>query len=120
MLVHAGDTSRRRGSAADGAHLAADTFADIYAPDSTRGLSTATVRIDGITSLQDYAGLLNELDSLSMVRGIGVGEIDGATVRLDLTLRGDLDLLRRIAMLTPRLRPATALDPGAPQFVYLP
>ena len=120
MLVHAGDTSRRRGSAADGAHLAADTFADIYAPDSTRGLSTATVRIDGVTSLQDYAGLLNELDSLSMVRGIGVGEIDGATVRLDLTLRGDIELLRRIAMLTPRLRPATASDPGAPQFVYLP
>jgi uncharacterized protein len=119
-LLHAGDASRRRGSAADGAHLAADTFADIYAPASTRGLSTATVRIGGVESLQAYAGLLDELDSLSMVRGIGVGELDGATVRLSLTLRGDLELLRRIAMLTPRLRPASGGDPGAPQFVYLP
>jgi hypothetical protein len=120
MVVHAGDARKRRGSAADGAHLAADTFADIYAPDSTRGLSTATVRIGGVESLQAYAGLLSELDSLSLVRGIGVSEIDGDTVRLDLTLRGDLELLRRIAMLTPRLRPANASDPAAPQFVYLP
>ena len=119
-LVHAGDASRRRGSAEDGAHLAADTFADIYAPASTRGLSTVAVRIGGVESLQAYAGLLDELESLSMVRGIGVGELDGATLRLSLTLRGDLELLRRIAMLTPRLRPAPEGDPGAPQFVYLP
>jgi hypothetical protein len=119
-LVHAGDASRRRGSAADGAHLAADTFADIYAPASTRGLSTATVRVGGVESLQAYAGLLDELDSLSMVRGIGVDGLDGATVSLSLTLRGDLELLRRIAMLTPRLRPSAGGDPGAPQFVYLP
>jgi len=55
-----------------------------------------------------------------MVRGIGVGELDGATLRLSLTMRGDLELLRRIAMLTPRLRPAPIEEPGAPQFVYLP
>jgi hypothetical protein len=78
------------------------------------------VRIGGVESLQAYAGLLDELESLSMVRGIGVGELDGATLRLSLTLRGDLELLRRIAMLTPRLRPAPGGDPGAPQFVYLP
>jgi hypothetical protein len=70
--------------------------------------------------LQAYAALLNELDALSMVRSIGVVEVDGATVRLDLTLRGDLELLRRVAMLTGSLRPASSSDPGAPQFVYVP
>jgi hypothetical protein len=55
-----------------------------------------------------------------MVRSIGVVEVDGATVRLDLTLRGDLELLRRVAMLTGSLRPASSSDPGAPQFVYVP
>lgn len=55
-----------------------------------------------------------------MVRGIGVGALDGATLRLSLTLRGDVELLRRIATLTPRLRPAPGEEPGAPQFVYLP
>jgi hypothetical protein len=79
-----------------------------------------TVRIGGVESLQAYAGLLDELESLSMVRGIGVGELDGATLRLRLTLRGDLELLRRIAMLMPKLRPAQGGDPGALQFVYLP
>lgn len=119
-LAHAGDTWRRRGPAGDGAHLAADAYAAMYAPDSTRGLSVATVRVGGVESLQAYAALLNELDSLSMVRSIGVVEVDGATVRLDLTLRGDLELLRRVAMLTGSLRPASSSDPGAPQFVYVP
>jgi hypothetical protein len=39
---------------------------------------------------------------------------------VDLTLRGDLELLRRVALLTPTLRPASSADAGAPQFVYLP
>ena len=119
-LAHAGDTTRRRGPATEGAHLAADVYAAIYAPDSTRGVSTATVRIAGIDTLQAYAGLLNELDALSMVRGIGVAQVDGATLQLNLILRGDLDLLRRIALLAPGLRPAAAADPGAPDFVYQP
>ena len=120
MLVHLGDSARRRGTAADAAHFAADTFAGIYAPDSTRGLSTVSVRVDGVGSLGDYAGLMKELEALSMVRGVAVDEIQGSTVRLDLTLRGDLALLRRVAMLTPTLRPTEASDPAAPQFMYVP
>ncbi len=118
-LVHAGESLHRRGSIADGAHLAADSYAEIYAPPSTRGLSTVDVRIDGVESLAAYVGLMNELESLSMVRGIAVHEVDRATVRLGLTLRGDLALLRRVALLTPKLRPASGTDASAPQFVYL-
>jgi hypothetical protein len=120
LLVHAADSARRRGSAADGAHLAADTFAATYAPDSTRSLSTVSVRVDGVGSLQAYAGLMKELEALSMVRGVAVDEIQGSTVRLDLILRGDLELLRRIAALTPTLKPTEASDPAAPQFIYVP
>lgn len=119
-LVHAGDSSQRRGSAADGAHLAADSYASLYATAATRGLTTVSVRIDGVESLQAYAGLMQVLESLSLVREIAVSEVDRATVRLTLTLRGDLELLRRVAMLTPSLRPATTADPAGPQFVYLP
>lgn len=119
-LVHAGDRSQRRGSAADGAHLAADTFAALYATAATRSLTTVNVRIDGVESLQAYAGLMQVLESLSLVREVAVSEVDRASVRLTLTLRGDLELLRRVAMLTPSLRPATTSDPAGPQFVYLP
>jgi hypothetical protein len=118
-VVHAGQAARRRGSIADGAHLAADTYADRYAPASTRGLSTATVRVDGIDTLQAYAGLMDELESLSLVRRVVVDEVDRASVRLSLTLRGDLELLRRIAPLTPALRPISASD-GASDFLYQP
>jgi hypothetical protein len=120
LLMHAGDSAHRRGSGADAAHFAADTFAAIYAPDSTRGLSTTSVLIDGVGSLQAYAGLKQELEALSMVRGLAVNEIQGSTVRLDLTLRGDLALLRRIATLTSTLRPTEASDARAPQFMYQP
>jgi hypothetical protein len=119
-LVHAGQSAQRRGTIADGAHLAADSFADRYAPASTRGESIATVRVDGVDGLQAYAGLMQELESLSMVRKVAVSEVDRATVRLQLTLRGDLELLRRIAALTPSLRPTGGSDPGAPDFVYEP
>jgi hypothetical protein len=120
VVVHAGQVVRRRGSAAEALNLAADTYADIYAPPSTRGVSTASIRIDGVESLQAYAGLLQELESLSIVRGIAVTEVDRSVVRVDLTLRGDLELLRRVALLTPTLRPASSADAAAPQFVYLP
>jgi uncharacterized protein len=120
MVAHLGQVARRRGSAVDGVNLTADTYADIYAPPSTRSLSTASVRIDGIESLQSYAGLLQELESLSIVRGIAVTEVNRSVVRVDLTLRGDLELLRRVALLTPTLRPASSADAAAPQFVYLP
>ena len=120
LLVHAADRARRRGSASDGAHLAADSFAATYAPDSTHGLSTASVRVDGVGSLQAYAGLMKELEALSMVRGVSVDEIQGSTVRLTLSLRGDLELLRRVAALTPTLKPTEASDPAAPQFMYVP
>jgi hypothetical protein len=119
-VVHAGQVARRPGSAAEGVNLAADTYADIYAPASTRGVSTASVRIDGVESLRAYAGLLQELGSLSIVRGIAVTEVERSVVRVDLTLRGDLELLRRVALLTPTLRPASSADAAAPQFVYLP
>jgi uncharacterized protein len=119
-LVHAGRVAQRRGSIADGAHLAADSFADRYAPASTLGLSTATVRVDGIDTLQAYAGLMDELESLSLVRRVVVAEVDRASVRLLLTLRGDLELLRRIALLTPALRPTVGAGDGAPDFVYQP
>jgi hypothetical protein len=119
-LYHAGETSQRRGSFADGAHLGADSLAAVYAPDSTRGLSTVTVRIDGVDTLSAYAGLLQLLESLSLVREVAVTEVDRASVRLVLTMRGDLPLLRRVAMLTPNLRPASSTDADGPQFVYLP
>jgi hypothetical protein len=51
-----------------------------------------------------YAGLLEYLKSLSLVRNVEVVEMAGGVVTLKLAVRGDLDLLRRIAAMDDRLQ----------------
>jgi hypothetical protein len=57
------------------------------------------------------------------VRAVGVSELEGKVVSLDLTLRGDLEQLRRIAALDTHLVSAAAADAGSarpPDFDYVP
>jgi uncharacterized protein len=120
---HDGRTAEARGSAQAGIHLAADTLAARYAPASTRSSSSLSLRIGGMDDLADYAGLLEYLRSLSLVRDVEVESLDGAVVRLRMVVRGDRELLGRIAALDGRLQPGAAADAGAEpavDFVYQP
>jgi hypothetical protein len=103
-----GQSARVTGSFADGIDLAADSLAARYAPPSTRGTSSITVRIGGIGDVRAYAGLIEYLKSLSLVRAIAVEEMTEQAVTLRLALRGDVELLRRIAALDGRLQSAAA------------
>lgn len=105
-----GRPAQGRGSLQDGINLAADTLAARYAPASTRSLATLSIRVGGVEGVRAYAGLLEYLESLSMVRQVSVEELAGGTVRLGVTLRGDLGQLRRIAALDGRLQPASDVD----------
>jgi hypothetical protein len=117
-----GSGARVDGPVAAGADLAADVLAARYAPPSTRGNSTATLRIGGIGDVRDYAGLLDYLGSLSLVRAVAVRDVDGGTVGLDVTLRGDVELLGRIAALGEHLGPPPPDASAGPavNFVYRP
>jgi len=120
-FTHDGRTAQARGSAQAGIHLAADTLAARYAPASTRSSSSLSLRIGGMDDLADYAGLLEYLRSLSLVRDVEVESLDGAVVRLRMVVRGDRELLGRIAALDGRLQPGAAADAGAEpevDFVY--
>ena len=121
---HAGQTARGQGGPATGLGLAADTLAARYAPGSTRGVSTVPVRIGGLDGVRSYAALTTYLDGLSLVRGVSVRELSGSTVLLDLSVRGDLELLRRIFALDGRLTPAARTEAATPQeapdFVWQP
>ena len=79
------------------------------------------MRVGGIGDVRAYAGLLDYLDSLSMVRAVTVRDVRDQTVGLEVTLRGDLELLGRIAALGERLAPAPG-DGNSPavDFVYRP
>jgi hypothetical protein len=118
-----GQSVRGDGSLSDGVDLAADTLAARYAPLSSRGTSTVGIRVGGIKDVRAYAGLLDYLESLSLVRGVDVSGLSGQVVSLDVTLRGDLGLLRRVVALDSRLSPASAAEADgapAPDFDYTP
>lgn len=122
-FAHEGRSTAMRGSAEEAIHFAADTLAARYAPASTRSTSDLTLRVDGMDDLADYSGLLAYLDGLSLVRGVEVDALDGTVITLSLTVRGDRELLGRVAALDGRLRPvASGGDSAAPvvDFVYSP
>jgi hypothetical protein len=113
-----GESAARRGSVAEGGHLAADTLASRYATPSTRNVARDSVLIGGITGLDAYAGVVAYLESLSMVRHVDVEEASGSSMRLGVTMRGDRELLRRVVALGDTLRPGAG--DGGVEFTYAP
>ena len=104
-------------------NLAADALAGIFAPPSTRSTSRLVLRIGGIDGLSSYAGLLAYLGSLSLVSDVQVDALEGSVVDVRMALRGDRELLARIASLDGRLQPVPTVPEGAPagaDFVYRP
>jgi hypothetical protein len=104
---HADLRNQGQGGPQAGVDLAADALASRYAPASTQGLNTVPVCVGGVSDVQSYAGLLEYLQTLSLVRAVAVEELSGSNACLKLSVRGDLDLLRRIAAFDARLQPGT-------------
>jgi len=122
-FTYAGRTLQGRGTAEDGVNLAADALAGIFAPPSTRSTSRLVLRIGGIDGLSSYAGLLAYLGSLSLVSDVQVDALDGSVVDVRMAVRGDRELLARIASLDGRLQPVPSVPEGASagaDFVYRP
>lgn len=112
------------GSLDEGVHLAADTFARIYAA-SGSSLDSVMVEISGIGNLNSYASTLNYLEGMTLVRGVALEQVTGDTMRFKLAVRGDAATLRRALALDGKLVPLaqSADDPAAAgrlQFRYQP
>jgi hypothetical protein len=123
VFTEGGRSARGDGGLQQGVDLAADSLAARYAPASSRGVSTIGIRVGGIEDVRAYARLVDYLEALSLVRAVGVAGLEDSVVSLDLTLRGDLEQLRRITALDTHLVPATATGTqGAPpaDFDYVP
>ena len=101
---HGGETVQGRGTLADGIHLAADTLAARYAPPSSRGTSTLVLRVKGMDDLRRYTGVLGYLESMSLVRRVAVEALEGDVLRLRVAVRGDRELLGRVAALEGKLK----------------
>jgi uncharacterized protein len=96
----------------DGVHLAADTFARVFAA-SGSSLGSVIVEVAGISDLNAYAATLNYLEGMTLVRGVALEQVTGDRMRFRLAVRGDAATLRRAIALDHRLVPTDAADGAA-------
>lgn len=113
-----------QGTLEEGVHLAADTFAGIYAA-SGSSLDSVALEISGIENLNAYAATLNYLENMTVVRNVALEQVAGDTLHFRVAVRGDAAQLKRALALDSKLVPL--MSGGAPgssaqrlQFRYRP
>lgn len=111
-LLSKDGAAQATGGIEDGVHLAADTFARVFAASAT-SLGSVVVEVGGISNLDAYAATLNYLEGMTLVRGVALEQVSGDKMRFRLAVRGDAATLRRAIALDHRLVPIAAPD-GSP------
>lgn len=101
-LVSSEGSSQTSGGLEEGVHLAADTFARVFAA-SGSSLGSVLVEVAGIGNLDAYAATLNYLEGMTLVRAVAVEQVAGDTMRFKLAVRGDAATLRRAIALDNKL-----------------
>jgi hypothetical protein len=105
------------GGLEDGVHLAADTFARVFAA-SGSNLGSVIVEVAGISDLNSYAATLNYLEGMTLVRGVALEQVTGEKMRFRLAVRGDAATLRRAIALDHRLVPQDAADGATDRLAF--
>lgn len=101
-VVSSEGASQVSGGMDEGVHLAADTFARVFAA-SASSLGNVVVEVSGIGDLDAYASTLNYLEGMTLVRAVALEQVSGDTMRFKLAVRGDAATLRRAIALDSRL-----------------
>jgi BMFP domain-containing protein YqiC len=72
--------------------------------------------------MRRYLGVIDYLESLSLVRRVEVEALEGDLLRLRVTVRGDRDLFGRVVALEAKLLPAVrGADPAeGADFIFEP
>src|SRR5262245_38654037 len=87
-LISRDGAAQATGGVDDGVHLAADTFARVFAASAT-SLGSVVVEVGGISNLDAYAATLNYLEGMTLVRGVALEQVTGEKMRFRLAVRGD-------------------------------
>jgi hypothetical protein len=103
-LISNDGATQTSGSIEDGVHLAADSFARVFAA-SGSSLGNVLVEVSGIGDLDAYAATLNYLEAMTLVRAVALEQVSGDTMRFKLAVRGDAATLRRAIALDSKLVP---------------
>jgi hypothetical protein len=108
-LISREGAAQASGGVDAGVHLAADTFARVFAAQAS-SLGSVVVEVGGISNLDAYAATLNYLEGMTLVRGVALEQVTGEKMRFRLAVRGDAATLRRAIALDHRLVPLDAAD----------
>lgn len=114
-FVGAGGSRQGAGGLDVGANLAADRYAELYASTAAARPSAVDVTVVGIDTAARYAEAVRYLQSLAVVRSLGVRQVGGDEVSFRLTIRGDLDVLVHAVNAGGRLEQAATVT-GEPVF----
>ena len=100
---------------AEGMHEVADRFAARFAMRGAAAASSrASIAVEGVERVEDYARLLRYLSSIDIVETVQVERVEGARVRFVLEARGGRAALAELISLGRTLSPEeSALDPAA-------
>jgi len=104
-FVGPGGAERVRGDLGEGVHLAADRLAARYASTEAGRRDEIDVVVAGIGSAARYAEATRYLESLPVVRGVGVREVRSDSIVFRVAVRGGLESLRRAAIAGDRMIP---------------
>lgn len=92
-FVGPGGSRQGTGGLEVGVELAADRYVALYASTAAARPSEVDITVVGIDSASRYAEAVRYLESLAVVRSLGVREAGGDAVSFRLALRGDLGVL---------------------------
>jgi hypothetical protein len=90
-----GGPGQVRGGLADGVHLAADRYAGQYASASAARLVEVPFSVSGVTRLEDYAEVMRQLGTVSVIRGLQLVEVAPESLVVRAAVRGDAEALKR-------------------------
>jgi uncharacterized protein len=90
----------------DGLDFAADRYAGAFS--TVGGVRTATLVVQGVTSLADYGRVMHYLEGSSLLDAVDMEAWERGTLRLRVHARGDAATLQRVLSLGGVLSPAGA------------
>ena len=97
---------------AEGMHEAADRFAARFAMRGAAGASSrASITVEGVERVEDYARLLRYLASIDIVETVQVERVEGARIRFVLEAKGGRAALAELIALGRTLSPAEGSAP---------
>lgn len=110
-LISGDEERQRRGTIEDGVDWVADTYAARFA--ASGGAQRERIAIVNVADFEDYGRLMQFLTTVSVLEAVEVSQMEGSTLYLEISARGDRGMLSRAVTLGDVLQPVPPPSVGA-------